>query len=113
MGVIQKREFKTFKEFYPFYLVKHSKGWTKKLHFIGTFFAICIWIYAIVTRQWLFIPLGLAVGYFFAWSSHFFIQKNIPATFQNPILGFRGDFYLFYELLTRKRDFQDEKIDQI
>jgi hypothetical protein len=100
--------FESFKDFYPFYLRKHSKSGTKILHFIGTIIAICCWIYALYSQMWRLFPIGLAIGYFFAWNSHFFIQKNIPATFKNPVLGFRGDFYLFYELLTFKRDFKDE-----
>lgn len=113
MSKIPQRKFESFKEFYPFYLAKHTKSGTKKLHFLGTSLAIFIWIYALYSGRLILLPLGLAVGYAFAWGSHYFIQKNIPATFQNPVLGFRGDFYLFYELLTGKRDFKDEKLQSL
>lgn len=39
-------------------------------------------------------------GYGFAWASHFFIEKNNPATFKHPLYSLRGDFLMFIQILT-------------
>ena len=41
-------------------------------------------------------------GYGFAWISHFFIEKNKPATFKYPLYSLLGDFIMFFEILTGK-----------
>jgi hypothetical protein len=38
------------------------------------------------------------VGYGFAWSGHFFFEKNKPASFKFPILSLISDFKMWYEL---------------
>ena len=42
------------------------------------------------------------MGYGFAWISHFFIEKNMPATFKFPIYSLRADFVMFFEILVGK-----------
>ncbi|WWC67562.1 uncharacterized protein I206_101471 [Kwoniella pini CBS 10737] len=51
--------------------------------------------------RWL---LGGVVGaYAFAWISHFFIEKNKPATFKYPIWSLRGDIKMWWEVITLRR----------
>jgi len=40
-----------------------------------------------------------AFAYSFAWVSHFFYERNTPATFIYPSFSLVGDFVMFYELL--------------
>jgi len=88
--------FKTFQEFWPFYLEEHSNPKNRWVHFIGTFLAHLILLIAFFTSNWNLLWLLPVIGYGFAWVGHFFIQQNKPATFQYPLWSLRGDFKMFY-----------------
>ncbi len=95
-------KYKSFEEFWPFYLNEHSKPATRLFHFIGSTLGILFLVSAIIQLNPLFILHGLLVGYFFAWVSHFFIEKNKPATFKYPLWSFLGDWKMWYWCLTGK-----------
>ena len=99
---------KTFKDFYPFYLLEHMHPICRLLHFIGTFGVIALILISIVfsNKVWIYAPL---CGYFFAWIGHFVFEKNRPATFKYPIYSMIGDFLMFYHLLIRKEKFSSTK----
>ena len=99
---------KTFKDFYPFYLLEHMHPICRLLHFIGTFGVIALILISIVfsNKVWIYAPL---CGYFFAWIGHFVFEKNRPATFKYPVYSMIGDFLMFYHLLIRKEKFSSTK----
>ena len=107
------QNFKSFKEFYPFYLSEHKNKTSRVLHFIGTFLVLILLIFLIFAQKearfWIILPL---TGYSFAWVGHAFFEKNKPATFKHPLWSLRGDFKLFFEILSGKRGF-NAKRDQI
>lgn len=90
---------RTYREFWPYYLEEHSRPMTKFLHLVGTILGTGILIWAVVTGNWYFIAAGLAVGYAFAWISHFFIEKNRPATFKYPLWSFISDYRMAAAML--------------
>jgi hypothetical protein len=45
------------------------------------------------------------IAYGFAWAGHFYFEHNKPATFIYPIFSLAGDFRLFWEILSRQREF--------
>ena len=92
--------FDSFADFYKFYLLEHSKVGTKIFHFIGTALVIVFLFSFFYTKDFLYLFLAPMMGYGFAWFSHFFIEKNTPATFKNPIYSLISDFVMFYEILT-------------
>ena len=47
-------------------------------------------------------PLALVPGYAFAWISHFFVEKNQPATFTYPLWSFMGDWKMLAMTLTER-----------
>jgi hypothetical protein len=90
----------SYREFWPFYLGEHADLRTKWLHVCGTGIGIvCQFVLLPVTRSLWWVPIGFAVGYLFAWYSHFTIEKNRPATFKHPYWSFFGDFEQFFLML--------------
>lgn len=98
-------EYKTFKDFYPFYLGEHSNRICRALHFMGTFLLLFLLAYAITTKQYTLLFALPVVGYGFAWVGHFVFEKNRPATFKYPFYSLMGDFLMFWQLLTGKLKF--------
>ncbi len=100
-----KLNFHNFDDFYPFYISQHSKAWTKIFHFIGTGFFLGMLAFSVLDSLPIFVLWGVVGAYTFAWASHFFIEKNKPATFQYPFYSLLGDFKMFFELLILRRNF--------
>jgi hypothetical protein len=101
----EEKPFRTFEDFYPFYLREHANRISRRLHFIGTSMAVTLLIAALATRWWGLIPVALVQGYAFAWVGHFFFEHNKPATFRYPRLSFMGDWHLWWEILTGRARF--------
>ena len=97
--------FRTFAEFYPFYLSEHSNLVSRRLHFVGTSVAIALLVAALVTQMWWFAAAALVQGYAFAWVGHFFFEHNRPATFKYPRFSLMGDWRLWWEIATGKMPF--------
>ena len=94
------QRFASFDEFYPFYLREHSSRVSRRLHVIGTTLAILLAVAALVTREWALLWGVPIAGYAFAWTGHFFFEKNSPATFRHPLYSLRGDFRMLRDVLT-------------
>lgn len=99
---MSEQRYKSFEEFWPFYVGEHSKATTRNLHFIGTHLGLVNLAVAVATLQPLYILSGLVCGYGFAWVGHFFVEKNKPATFKYPAWSFRGDFKMLGLMWRRK-----------
>ena len=95
--------YRTFTEFYPFYLSEHINRTSRRLHFAGTSIALALLVTALVTQVWWLILVALVQGYAFAWVGHFFFEHNQPATFKYPRYSFMGDWRLWWEVVTGKR----------
>jgi hypothetical protein len=95
-------KFKTFDDFYPFYLGEHANLKNRRLHFIGTSFVIVALCATFFTGNWWLLALVPVLGYGFAWYGHFIVEKNRPATFKHPIYSLMGDFRMFWDILTGK-----------
>lgn len=94
------RQFRNFKEFYPFYLTQHSKLNCRRLHFAGTLLVIITLLLAVGTGRWRLLWLLPIFGYGFAWLGHLLFEKNRPATFTHPLYSLLGDFLMFAQILT-------------
>ena len=97
-----EKSFRTFADFYPFYLSEHANRISRRLHFVGTSIALALLITALVTQLWWLVAVALIQGYAFAWAGHFFFEHNKPATFRYPGFSFMGDWRLWWEILTGK-----------
>ena len=99
------RVFRSFSEFYPFYLGEHANRTCRRLHFTGSLLVIVIAVGAVVTGAWAMLLLLPVVGYGFAWIGHFFFEKNRPATFTHPLYSLAGDWVMFRDILTGRIPF--------
>ena len=93
------QEFRTFEEFWPFYVKEHQQKATRILHFIGTTSAMACLAGGLLTkRRWL-LALAPVVGYAPSWASHFFIEGNRPATFKHPVWSLRADLVMWSKMV--------------
>ena len=97
--------FRTFRDFYPFYLREHTNRTSRRLHFLGTSLALALLILAFATHIWWLAAVALVEGYAFAWVGHFFFEHNKPATFKHPWFSLMGDWRLWWEIISRKMPF--------
>jgi hypothetical protein len=97
--------YRTFKEFYPFYLSEHANRVSRRLHFAGTSIALALLIAAVAVPAGWLAALALVQGYALAWTGHFFFEHNRPATFRYPWLSFLGDWRMWWEMLTGRIPF--------
>lgn len=90
----------TFEQFWDYYVGEHKKKATRVLHFIGTTAAVgCLAGGLLTRRRWLLLVAPIA-GYGPAWISHFFIEKNRPATFTYPLWSLQADFVMWWKTAT-------------
>lgn len=95
-------QFRSFAQFYPYYLGEHSNPTCRRLHFVGTSLVIALLAYTIGSGKWLLLLALPVFGYGFAWVGHFFFEKNRPATFTHPLYSLIGDFVMFRDILLGK-----------
>jgi hypothetical protein len=84
--------YRTYGEFWPFYLAEHCRAGTRALHLCGTALALGCLAAALVAWDWRPLLAAPLVGYGFAWLGHAIIERNRPATFRYPLWSFISDF---------------------
>lgn len=95
---VDPKSFRSFAEFYPFYLGEHSNRTCRRLHFVGSTLALACLAAMLATGQWRYLLLGLLCGYGFAWVGHFGFEKNRPASFSRPLYSFMGDWVMYSQI---------------
>ncbi len=96
------KEFKTFAEFWPFYLSQHSQVSNRMLHALGTAVALLTFFSAIYLQKYIWILAALPMGYLPAWAGHIFIEHNRPASWKHPLYSIIADFKMLGLMLLRK-----------
>ncbi|SJZ91342.1 hypothetical protein SAMN02745126_02846 [Enhydrobacter aerosaccus] len=84
--------FRTYGEFWPFYLREHARPATRAVHYAGTISSTVFLIAVLVTGRWGWLLAVPFLGYGPAWIGHFFIEKNRPATFKAPFWSLISDY---------------------
>ncbi|HET6976906.1 MAG TPA: DUF962 domain-containing protein [Pyrinomonadaceae bacterium] len=109
---MSETRYKSFSEFWPFYVSEHRKPATRLLHLIGTSAGIALLVYLIASGRWWLFLLGFVPGYGFAWLAHFLIEKNKPATFQYPLWSFMGDYKMIALMITGRMNQELERLSK-
>ena len=99
--------FRTFAEFYPFYLSEHRHPVSRVLHSSARGASCCASRRSSSTGEPLWLLGALISGYSFAWLGHFRFEHNRPATFRFPFYSLAGDFRMWWELNLGKLKFRE------
>ena len=86
-------------EYYKHYLSLHQNRWCRRLHFLGQTTTIAYVLACITAKTYLLLLFFPFVIYPFAWSGHFFFEKNRPAAWRNPLMAKVCDWIMFKDIL--------------
>ena len=99
----------SLKEFWPYYVREHSQAGTRWLHFIGNTNLLLWLIIALLNFSFIYLSVAIVSSYMIAWIGHFFVEKNIPATFRYPLKAAICDMVMYYKMWTGKMNIEVEK----
>ena len=88
----ERRTFGCYDDFFAFYVRQHSMPSNRAMHAIGSVLGVAIAIAAVASGHPWFALLWPVVGYSCAWTGHFLLEHNRPATFGHPWWSFISDF---------------------
>jgi len=92
----------SFDEFWGHYLRHHAEGGTRLLHILGTGIGALSLVAGLLTVNPVIALVGTGVGYLFAWTGHFLIERNRPAMVTHPTWSFQCDVRMFRLFVTRR-----------
>ncbi len=85
----------TMAEFWPRCIGEHCRPLTRWLHFAGTTNMLLWIVVAIVRRRPGLLLPALVSSYAFAWTGHFLVERNRPATLRHPLKASLGDLLMY------------------
>ena len=92
----------SLKEYYSYYLLLHQHPKCRLMHFLGQIATIAFVFGVVVTELWPMLLVTPFVVYPFAWSGHYFFEKNKPAAFSSPLYAKISDWIMFKDILLRR-----------
>tara|TARA_R100000152_G_C6782131_1_gene218561 strand:+ start:10745 stop:11035 length:291 start_codon:yes stop_codon:yes gene_type:complete len=94
-----------FKEYYEHYLTLHQNKWCRRLHALGQITTIAYVVFCLLNSYWIPLLAAPFVIYPFAWSGHFFFEKNKPAAWSRPIWAKACDWVMLKDMIVGKVKF--------
>ena len=91
-----------FKEYYEYYLTLHQNKWNRRLHALGQLATISFVTYCFINSFWPLLVFTPFVVYPFAWSGHFFFEKNKPAAWSKPLWAKACDWVMLKDMILGK-----------
>jgi hypothetical protein len=97
----------TFKEYYQHYLSLHQNKICRRLHVLGQVMTLTFLFSVLYLGGWwlLLLPLTPFIVYPFAWTGHFYFEKNKPAAFKNPLWAKASDWVMLFDIIRGKISF--------
>jgi len=92
----------TYDQFWLRYLRAHSRPKTRALHYAGTVLALATLLITLVTLNWRGLIAAPLIGYTFAWTAHYAIERNRPETFGHPFWSLFSDVRMLLLALSRQ-----------
>jgi hypothetical protein len=96
------QQFSSYEDFFTFYLHEHSDARNRAMHAAGTLLGLCTLIVPFAIGHPWYALLWPLVAYGFAWTGHFLMEGNKPATFGHPLWSFISDFRMLGLMVTGK-----------
>jgi hypothetical protein len=103
------KKYASFDEFWPDYVRAHTNRTNRRLHFVGSTLALACVGGGLLFRKRSLLLAAPIVGYGFAWVGHFVFEKNVPATFTNPIYSFKADWVMWTKIASGTMDAEVER----
>jgi hypothetical protein len=100
---------KTLTQFWPDYVRAHQHPLTRRLHFVGTTNLLLWLLLAALRRSPALMLYAVASSYALAWVGHFFVERNIPATFRHPLQAGLCDLIMYVKMWRGEMDAEVEK----
>ena len=85
------------KEYYEYYLTLHQNPKCRLLHYTGQWATIFFVVWSLI-NNWYLLVLAPFIIYPFAWSGHYFFEKNKPAAFRDPVKAKISDWLMFRDI---------------
>lgn len=95
------------KEYYKYYLTLHKDIRNVRMHVLGQFVTIFFIIGCLLFNTWLLILTPFIV-YPFAWTGHYYFEKNKPAAFSDPIKAKICDWIMLKDYVTNNLNTKGE-----
>jgi hypothetical protein len=89
----------TFKDYYSYYMTLHRHPVNRALHVVGNITTVTYAIWCLYTHAFLLLFLTPLIVYPFAWSGHFFFEKNRPAAWSRPLWAKACDWLMIWDML--------------
>ncbi len=99
-----KKKYRTLEEFWPYYVNEHKKPLTRQLHFVGNTNLFLWLLLALLRRSFKLVLVAVVSSYLIAWIGHFFVERNMPATFKYPIKSAICNMIMYFKMWSGKMD---------
>jgi hypothetical protein len=109
---VPDQDFTTYDEFFTFYLREHSDPRNRLMHAAGTLLGLGTVIIPLIVGHAWYALLWPVVAYGFAWTGHYLIEGNKPATFGHPFWSFFSDFSMLALMATGRLEERIKRGDE-
>jgi hypothetical protein len=92
----------TYDQFWLRYLRVHKRRATRAMHYIGSILALATLIAGVAMLNWRGLIAAPMIGYSFAWTAHYAVERNRPETFGHPFWSLYSDLRMLVLALTRR-----------